>query len=423
MCIVMKRYENNLADHIGSTGLMMGTSTAAPSPTAHFHRVQVLLRDVAQGMCVLHNFPTAILHRDLKLTNIFVDSGRAYVGDLGVAKVQSRSRTANFGTFAYRAPETFDGRFEKASDVYAFAMVVYGMIAKLPGTSPWVGMTEEQIVKALVIQQQRPSLEEIHPDCPQAVVDLMRQCWHQNPISRPTFEDIRDVLNHMCASCVLGFFCSPGDEDRLHLLPEVRVLQQNIPSEHLKLHPMACIGELYDALEANLARVVHVAMHTVPSELNQPTPAFTKAERFALGEETDLCEPGELAAMIGKYARGKDGGTVECVVLNICKGHQIAAQLVEHGVPFVVAWETMCDSEAAVVFATGFYTALQAQPVDFHAAFTQAVALLRLENYLLADPVKHGHVRDDESGPFPAGILRLFHSDPDDSFFTIHTST
>jgi serine/threonine protein kinase len=42
---------------------------------------------------VLHNFPSPMVHRDLKLANVLVASRRAYVGDLGLAKVQSINST------------------------------------------------------------------------------------------------------------------------------------------------------------------------------------------------------------------------------------------------------------------------------------------------------------------------------------------
>jgi serine/threonine protein kinase len=84
--IVMKRYERNLAEHLRSGELKKHCN----SSKTYFHRLQMVLWDVAQGMSVLHcSFPKVKLHRDLKLHNIFIDSdGRAHVGDLGLAKVK-----------------------------------------------------------------------------------------------------------------------------------------------------------------------------------------------------------------------------------------------------------------------------------------------------------------------------------------------
>jgi hypothetical protein len=132
--------------------------------------------------------------------------------------------------------------------------------------------------------------------------------------------------------------------------------------------------------------------------------------KFSFGDEYDTPDPKVLAQKIGAYARGGNTlltspGCLECVVLNVCHGGDFAAELIQQGVPVVIAWETSVDNESATVsseqvnkvihlytltiyhirhnsiqvFATGFYGSLREEPVDFNAAFERGKALLEEE--------------------------------------------
>ncbi len=65
-----------------------------------------MLIDILVGLLELHK--KFIIHRDLKLKNIFVNEyGRAIIGDLGIAAItEDRVRSA-IGTPGYQAPEVY----------------------------------------------------------------------------------------------------------------------------------------------------------------------------------------------------------------------------------------------------------------------------------------------------------------------------
>ena len=64
-----------------------------------------LFFDILVGLKELHSL--FIIHRDLKLKNIFVDGqGRGVVGDLGVARVTQQASSV-LGTIGYQAPEVY----------------------------------------------------------------------------------------------------------------------------------------------------------------------------------------------------------------------------------------------------------------------------------------------------------------------------
>ncbi|CAL5333196.1 unnamed protein product [Camellia sinensis] len=90
-----------------------------------------IILDVAKGLAYLHHgIKPAIYHRDIKATNILLDSEmKARVADFGLAKQstegQSHLTTRVAGTYGYLAPEyALYGQLTEKSDVYSFGIVI-----------------------------------------------------------------------------------------------------------------------------------------------------------------------------------------------------------------------------------------------------------------------------------------------------------
>ncbi|XP_027333172.1 probable receptor-like protein kinase At1g11050 [Abrus precatorius] len=90
-----------------------------------------IILDVAKGLAYLHyEIKPPIYHRDIKATNILLDSKmKAKVADFGLAKQgnegQSHLTTRVAGTYGYLAPEyALYGQLTEKSDVYSFGIVI-----------------------------------------------------------------------------------------------------------------------------------------------------------------------------------------------------------------------------------------------------------------------------------------------------------
>lgn len=90
-----------------------------------------IILDVAKGLAYLHyGIKPAIFHRDIKATNILLDSEmNAKVADFGLAKQikegKSHLTTRVAGTYGYLAPEyALYGQLTEKSDVYSFGIIV-----------------------------------------------------------------------------------------------------------------------------------------------------------------------------------------------------------------------------------------------------------------------------------------------------------
>jgi WD40 repeat protein len=93
-------------------------------------RVGEYLKEIAPALQYAHD--QHILHRDMKPDNLLIGrQGDLLLSDFGIAVITQTGRTSiSFaygigGTPYYMAPETYQGRPEKASDQYALAVVVY----------------------------------------------------------------------------------------------------------------------------------------------------------------------------------------------------------------------------------------------------------------------------------------------------------
>ncbi|KAJ3102228.1 hypothetical protein HDU96_009710 [Phlyctochytrium bullatum] len=161
-------------------------------PNDHVRKMK-LLYEVSQGMQYLHS--RRVIHGDLKAINILVDeNGRAFVADFGFAylkKVTSTRQTSTgslvAGTLRWMAPERLLGGPPTAAvDVYAFAMTCYEVVTE--GDIPQSNIPDSLIYQAVVNNNSRPS----RPDeCTSNVLwDLITQCWHPDPLQRPSFATV-----------------------------------------------------------------------------------------------------------------------------------------------------------------------------------------------------------------------------------------
>jgi len=94
------------------------------------------------------------------------------------------------GTPMWMAPEIIMGRkYSSSADVYAFGIILWEVLTRL---EPYEDKEPMQIVVEVVNENLRPNLPGTFADSP--LVPLMKDCWHENPEHRPSFEKILERL-------------------------------------------------------------------------------------------------------------------------------------------------------------------------------------------------------------------------------------
>ncbi|KAF0687456.1 Aste57867_20793 [Aphanomyces stellatus] len=149
-----------------------------------------LALDIAQALRYLHVLlDPAVIHRDLKTQNVFLDWPHAKLSGFGVSR-QARddeTLTAGIGSAFYMAPEVLrsDGRYSVQADMYSFGCILVELDTQQP---LYFELAQQPIIvmQRILMEGVTPALS---PTCPVIIGDLALQCLHPDPHERPTAMD------------------------------------------------------------------------------------------------------------------------------------------------------------------------------------------------------------------------------------------
>ncbi|CAN1343744.1 E3 ubiquitin-protein ligase KEG [Linum perenne] len=181
--IAMKIYEESVADQIARS---KGGKLKLPD----------VLRygiDLAKGILQLHSLGLLLLN--VKPSNFLLDEhDQLVVGDFGIPylllgiPLLNSDTALRLGTPSYMAPEQWEpearGPLCLETDSWGFGCSILEM---LTGTQPWFGKSCQEIYKAVVIKQQKPS---IPGGLPPAVENVISGCFEYDARNRPIMDDI-----------------------------------------------------------------------------------------------------------------------------------------------------------------------------------------------------------------------------------------
>eukprot|EP00698_Gefionella_okellyi_P004620 TRINITY_DN14226_c0_g1_i1.p1 TRINITY_DN14226_c0_g1~~TRINITY_DN14226_c0_g1_i1.p1 ORF type:complete len:576 (-),score=90.03 TRINITY_DN14226_c0_g1_i1:106-1833(-) len=147
-----------------------------------------MLWDVARGMTQLHMRSPPLIHRDLTSFNILVDKNwRCKVADFGVSRTHGEHEVVltQPGHLRWTAPElTRALQYDERVDVFSFGLLMWEV---LTGSLPFSNHEPAQAANRMAYEGDRPTM----PDgIPRDLQKLIRCCWADAPVDRPSFVDI-----------------------------------------------------------------------------------------------------------------------------------------------------------------------------------------------------------------------------------------
>jgi len=148
-----------------------------------------LMRQVASALQRASEL--GIIHRDIKPENILLTrKGEVKVADFGLSRcLQDDGPALNLtqsgvamGTPLYMSPEQIEGKpVDSRTDIYSFGVTCYQLFS---GHPPFQGSSPFQVALAHVHKQAVP-LQEIRPDLPESLCQLIHRMMAKNPDDRP----------------------------------------------------------------------------------------------------------------------------------------------------------------------------------------------------------------------------------------------
>jgi serine/threonine protein kinase len=188
------------------------------------NRIAKITAGIAVAMRFVHS--RGVTHRDLKPANILLDwDWTVWIADFGHSTArpslpQSRAdcRWPSFDS-RYLAPECYEINFLPASDVFAFGLILFEIVAGRPAFPERLRL--HRIAFIVAVEGGRPDIpDEVLP----AARELIQECWAADPDDRPTFEGIVNrleemqfqVTSHVNSAKVAGFVKRIEDWETLH---------------------------------------------------------------------------------------------------------------------------------------------------------------------------------------------------------------
>ncbi|KAL3641094.1 hypothetical protein CASFOL_016062 [Castilleja foliolosa] len=175
-----------------------------------------IIRGVAKGLAFMHNLETPIIHRDIKASNILLDTDfEAHIADFGLARriegSHSHVSTQVAGTMGYMPPEYLHGATMATvvGDVYSFGVLMLETVTGRRPSFPFSGEDRREVRLMEWIGKMAESkryMEMIDPSISKdgleestvvEIFELGLKCADERWKSRPTMNEVVEQLDRI----------------------------------------------------------------------------------------------------------------------------------------------------------------------------------------------------------------------------------
>jgi eukaryotic-like serine/threonine-protein kinase len=221
--------------------------------------------------------PAGIVHRDVSPSNVLISyDGAVALADFGIARAAQNERTETGvvkGKVPYMPPEQALARpLDARADLFALGVMTFELLA---GQRPFDGPSDLETLQNIV-EGRRPSLAELAPATPRAVVQLVDALLEPSRDRRPASAAVvLDALSSLAAP-------PPNVVRSLGALAASVQPPQDIPPDGL-LTEIDVVGLAEDETSGSSARRTSSSVRTAPDTVMSPPPAVRSSRAPVLG--------------------------------------------------------------------------------------------------------------------------------------------
>ncbi|ELP93010.1 interferon-induced, double-stranded RNA-activated protein kinase, putative [Entamoeba invadens IP1] len=174
VCIQMEFCSGgDLSQMIKNRELHFGTQEGKAKVLNYFQQI-------ANGVSVIHK--QLITHGDLKPGNILRERETMKIGDFGLARGDSDTKSTILGTIGYAAPEILTGHYDNKIDVYSLGIILFEMCL-----SP---ATRSEFIFALDNLKNNRKVPGVIENQYQMYKELILEMTEEDPTKRPTVDEV-----------------------------------------------------------------------------------------------------------------------------------------------------------------------------------------------------------------------------------------
>ncbi|GBB89328.1 hypothetical protein RclHR1_00160044 [Rhizophagus clarus] len=161
----------------------------------NWHQRLLMLYKIISGLEKIHE--ESLIHCDFHDGNIFnhedeedeIDMSKVFISDLGLCKAANLKEYDVYGVIPFMAPEVLRGKpYTPASDIYSFSMIMWEFTSGVP---PFNDRSHDFQLSISICKGERP---EIIKNTPQCYMDLMKKCWNEDPLKRPSAREVSNII-------------------------------------------------------------------------------------------------------------------------------------------------------------------------------------------------------------------------------------
>ncbi|KAI6189054.1 Guanylate cyclase [Aphelenchoides besseyi] len=276
-----------------------------------------LMRDIANasisipiritGLLAIHNSYIEIhgaLSSDCCLIN---DRWQVKIGNFGLGIIREKQELRR-KDLLWTAPELIRTDYRhgtQAGDVYSFAIICSELLNR---ECAWDGANSEEEVDEIIYRLKRgganPYRPSIHPpdDISQNIINLVNDCWAENPDHRPTMENIRGLLKQLLKNGkqnLMDYVFSMLEQYASSLENEVEQRTRELREEQKKSDIL-----LYRLLPQQVADRLKMGQSVEPESFDLVTVLFSDVVSFTT--LAALCSPLQVVQLLNDLCTNFD---------------------------------------------------------------------------------------------------------------------